>query len=199
MVHYKKLAGRLCYLSPCSVDDADTWAQWDNDLEVTIPLGDEAYTPMPLDKVRESLADSIKRQSHLFAVVDEQTDTMIGRCMLFDLDQVNQTAMLGICIGEKAYWGKGYGQDAVALLLDYGFNLLNLRNIMLGVFAFNERAIRCYLKLGFKEIGRRRQARVIAGRAYDVVLMDILASEFVSPLIQGVVARATASAGRKEL
>jgi RimJ/RimL family protein N-acetyltransferase len=49
---------------------------------------------------------------------------------------------------------------------------------MLGTFAFNERAIRCYEKAGFREIGRRRQARIIAGRAYDAILMDILAEEF---------------------
>jgi len=86
--------------------------------------------------------------------------------------------MLGIVIGEKGYWGKGYGQDAVRLLLDYGFNLLNLNSVMLGTFSFNQRAIHCYKKVGFKEIGRRRQARIIAGTAYDNVLMDILAEEF---------------------
>ena len=53
----------------------------------------------------------------------------------------------------------------VRLLLDYGFNLLNLNSVMLGTFAFNQRAIRCYERVGFKVIGRRRQARIIAGEA----------------------------------
>jgi len=92
--------------------------------------------------------------------------------------------MLGIAIGEKAYWNKGYGQDATKLLLDYGFNLLNLNNIMLGVFSFNERAVNCYRKVGFKEIGRRRQARIIGGKKFDVILMDILAEEFESVYVK---------------
>jgi len=100
--------------------------------------------------------------------------------MLFGMDQGDRRAMLGIVIGEKACWNKGYGQDATKLLLDYGFNLLNLNNIMLGVFSFNERAVNCYRKVGFKEIGRRRQARIIGGKKFDVILMDILAEEFES-------------------
>ena len=64
------------------------------------------------------------------------------------------------------------------MLLDYSFNILNLNNIMLNVYAFNTRAIRCYRKIGFKEIGRRRQARRIQGKSYDIIYMDILAEEF---------------------
>ena len=91
--------------------------------------------------------------------------------------------MLGMVIGEKEYWGQGYGQEAVKLLVDYGFNLLNLNSIMLGAFEFNARALRCYERAGFKVIGRRRQARIIGGRKYDAVLMDILAEEFRSTVV----------------
>ena len=96
--------------------------------------------------------------------------------------------MVGLVIGDRAYWGKGYGFEAMQLLLDYGFNLLNLHNIMLGVFAFNQRALRLYQKLGFREIGRRRQARMIAGQRHDVIFMDLLATEFVSPYVQRLIA-----------
>jgi RimJ/RimL family protein N-acetyltransferase len=187
MPYYKKLIGKKCYLSPCSIEDAERWTAWDNDLEVTIPLGDEAYDPMPLDKERELIADAIKRQSHLFDIVESASDTLIGRCMLFSINHVDRTGMLGICIGEKGYWSKGFGEEAIRLLLDYGFNLLNLNSIMLGTFAFNERAIRCYKKVGFKEMGRRRQARIIAGQAFDVVLMDILAAEYTSVYVKGLI------------
>ncbi len=180
MPYYKKLVGDKCYLSPCCLDDAEKWTEWDNDLEVTIPLGDEAYIPYSLAKMRDILSGVIKSQDHIFSIVDLETDAAIGRCILFDIDRVNRKAMLGIVIGEKAYWGKGYGQDAMKLLLDYGFNLLNLNSVMLGTFSFNERAIGCYKKVGFKEIGRRRQARIIGGKRFDAVLMDILAEEFQS-------------------
>lgn len=178
MARYRKLVGEKCYLSPCTMEDAEQWAQWDNDLEVALPLGDEAYTPFPLAKSKEVLAGVLCRQDHVFGIVDLETDDLIGRGMLFDLDLVNRKAMLGIVIGEKAYWGQGYGQEAVRLLLEYAFGLLNLNSVMLGTFAFNRRAIHCYERVGFKEIGRRRQARIIGDRKYDVVLMDILAEEF---------------------
>ncbi len=186
MPSYKKLVGSQCYLSPCSPDDAEAWARWDNDLAVCIPLGDEAYSPIAPEKEREMIENSIRRQDHLFNIVALEGDALIGRCLLFNVDQVNRCAMLGIAIGEKSYWSQGYGQDATRLLLDYGFNLLNLNNIMLGVFAYNERAIKCYKKVGFKEIGRRRKARIIGCQMFDAVFMDILAEEFESPYIKGL-------------
>jgi RimJ/RimL family protein N-acetyltransferase len=178
MAHYKKLAGEKCYLSPCAAEDAEKWAAWDNDLEVTLPLGDEAYTVYSLEKEQESLASVLKSQSVIFSILDLWNDTVIGRCMLFDIHPVDRCAMLGIVIGEKGYWNKGYGQEATRLLLDFGFNLLNLNSIMLGTFAFNQRAIAAYRKVGFKEIGHRREGRIIGGKKYDVVLMDMLAEEF---------------------
>lgn len=178
MAHYKKLVGEKCYLSPCSAEDAEKWAAWDNDLEVALPLGDEAYTMYSLEKEQESLAGVLKSQAVIFSILDLATDGIIGRCMLFDIHPVDQCAVLGIVIGEKAYWDKGYGQEATRLMLDFGFNLLNLNSIMLGTFAFNRRAIAACQKVGFKEIGRRREGRIIGGEKYDVVMMDILAEEF---------------------
>ncbi|MFC2023928.1 GNAT family N-acetyltransferase [Chloroflexota bacterium] len=184
MGYYRKLVGEKCYLSPCTSQNAEQWTVWDNDLEVAIPLGDEAYTIYSLEKMREITREVMIQQSHLFSIVDAATDTLIGRCLLFDIDAVNRKAMLGLVIGEKEYWNRGYGKEATRLLLDYGFNLLNLNNIMLGTFSFNVRALDCFRGAGFKEIGRRRQARIIAGRSYDLVLLDILAEEFKSVYVQ---------------
>jgi RimJ/RimL family protein N-acetyltransferase len=187
VARYRKMVGERCYLSPCAPEDAEKWAKWDNDLEVALPLGDEAYTPLPLQKSEEIVADVIRGQDHVFGIVDLETDELIGRCMLFDLDWVNRRAMLGIVIGEKACWGQGYGQEAVRLLLDYGFNLLNLNSVMLGTFAFNQRALHCYERVGFKVIGRRRQARIVAGIKYDAILMDILADEYESACVKRLI------------
>ena len=178
MPHYKKLVGEKCYLSPCCPEDAEKWAAWDNDPEVTFPLGDEAYTLYSLEAERESIASIQKSHDPVFSILDLVTDEVIGRGMLFDIHRVDRCAMLGIVIGEKAYWNRGYGQDATRLLLEFGFNGLNLRNIMLGVFSFNERAIACYRKVGFQEIGRRRQSRMMGEKKYDEVFMDMLAEEF---------------------
>lgn len=187
MTHYKKLVGEKCYLSPPSLEDAEKWAEWDNDLEVTIPLGPEAYTPYPLERVREGVRKLMEKERHIFSIIDLKTEKLIGRCLLFDVDQINRKATFGIDIGDKAYWDQGYGQDATKLILDYGFNLLNLHNIMLGVFSYNQRAINCYKKVGFKEIGKRRESRFVGGKWYDGVWMDILADEFKSVYVKAIV------------
>jgi RimJ/RimL family protein N-acetyltransferase len=180
MGYYRKLSGVKCYLAPCQPEDAEKWAAWFNDLEVTLPLGDEAYAPCSLERMRDDVRSISAHQDHVFSIVDLESDCLIGRCMLFGLDQVNRSAMLGIVIGEKAYWSRGYGREAVELLLDYAFNLLNLNSVMLGVFSFNQRGIHSYEKAGFRVIGRRRQARLIGDQKFDAVLMDILAEEFRS-------------------
>lgn len=193
MTHYPKLVGEKCFLSPPSLDDAELWAAWFNDLEVSLLLGDEVYTQQTVDGYREMIARIWKQPEPVFTIVDRATNRSIGRCLLFAVNAVDRCAMLGIAIGEREFRGKGYGTEAVRLLLDYAFNLLNLNNVMLGVYAFNQAAIHCYRKVGFQEIGRRRQARIVGGRAYDLILMDLLAEEFdgdaVKKDIEGIILR----------
>jgi len=184
MSRHKRLVGDRCYLSPPIPEDAARWAAWENDLDVAIPLGGEAYSISTTELALEGIAATLRERRHVFSVVTLDGDILIGRGMLFGVDHVNRSAMLGLLIGEKEYWGQGYGTEATRLLVDYGLNLLNLNSIMLGCFAFNARALRCYEKAGFSVIGRRRQARIIGGVAYDLVEMDILAGEFESPYVR---------------
>lgn len=177
-MYYPKLSGDRVFLSPAAPEDAALWAGWLNDLAVTVPLGDEAYMTYGLERAQQDVSEAAQRQDHIFTIVEISSNRPIGRCLLFGVNLVDRCGMAGIFIGEKDCWGKGYGQEAMRLLLDFGFNLLNLHNIMLGVFAFNERAIRSYQSLGFHEIGRRREVRWIGGKAYDVILMDLLEEEF---------------------
>lgn len=186
-VVHKKVIGGNVSLAPVNVADADRIASWLTDLEVAVPLGSEAYLLMTELSVREDIARGGFPGSQIFSIIANDGDETIGRCMLFDINHVDRTAMVGIFIGDKSRWGRGYGTEALRLLLDYGFNLLNLNSVMLGVFAFNTRALNCYRKVGFKEIGRRREARMICGRYHDGILMDLLASEFDGGVVRGYV------------
>jgi RimJ/RimL family protein N-acetyltransferase len=94
------------------------------------------------------------------------------------LDNLNQAAEVAILIGNKDYWSKGYGSEALSLLIDYRFKALNIYNIMLSVYSFNNRAIKMYEKLGFKIIGKRREALRRGKETYDIIFMDILDKEF---------------------
>jgi len=182
MKYFKKLVGEKVYLSPISIEDVPTYCEWLNDLEVA---GNLVIFDQQLGIAREKaiLEDVMKNDAKMFAVVDSATDNLIGNGSIFNINQRNKKAELGIFIGDKTYWSKGYGSDAVKLLLDFGFNILNLNNIMLEVFSFNKRAISAYKKVGFKTIGARREAVQYAGQKYDEIYMDILADEFTSPYV----------------
>lgn len=179
MRYFKKIIGENIYLSPINMDDYETYTEWINDLEISINLGN-AHQIFNLDKEKE-ITEQLAENN--FAIIDKAGDKLIGNCGIFDIDKINKHGELGILIGEKNYWDKGIGKEAIRLILDYGFNLLNLHNIMLKVYSFNKRGINCYKNVGFKEIGRRRESRQVAGEKYDEIYMDILASEFKGSII----------------
>lgn len=177
MTHHRRLCGTKCYLSPHDETDAQRIQTWDNDLEVLLGASMNGIST-PASSLYLTPSQPSKLLEHMLMIVDLETDTPIGWCGLFLQIPTNRRASLGIIIGEKAYWGRGYGTEAVNLMLDYGFSILNLNSVELGVYSFNQRAVRCYEKAGFKRIGIHRQARIVAGKTYDTVSMDILASEF---------------------
>ena len=115
---------------------------------------------------------------HTYSIIDIGTDELIGNCGFINIDHLNQTAEVGIFIGNKNYWNRGYGTEALSLLMDYGFKALKFHNIGLRVFSFNERAKRAYEKIGFKPVGKRREALLRGNTRYDYILMDILNTEF---------------------
>ena len=109
----------------------------------------------------------------------ESTDSeYLGGVGLMHADRRNRSAELGILIARPDDWGKGYGTEAALLMMRHGFEELNLHRIHLRVYDYNERGQKSYVKLGFKEEGRLRQAHFRHGSWHDVVLMAILADEF---------------------
>lgn len=123
-----------------------------------------------------------------FTIYERTSGRPVGNCGLMHVNLTQRTAELGIMIGERDCWGKGYGTEATWLVCDYGFAVLGLHNILLMVYSYNERGIRAYRRVGFREIGRRRESRRLAGQVYDTVYMDLLASEFASPVLQRLLA-----------
>lgn len=180
MRYFKELAGSLCYLSPINPEDYEKYTEWLNDLEVAVNLT-LATKVISLPGEKDTLAELAKKE-HNFAIVDLKTDELLGNCGLTNLDLINGTAEFGIFIGNKNYWNRGYGTNATMLLLNYGFNLLNLHNIILCVYSYNKRAIQTYTKCGFRIIGCRRQAKTIGRKKYDIIYMDIISSEYKKTL-----------------
>jgi len=174
--------GERVALGPIRRDLLPLYQRWMNDWEVIRTLG-QPIRPMTLES-EESWFDSAARGGARFQIYERDGLRPIGTTSLEDVDQAHRTATFGILIGEKDCWGKGYGTETARLMLDYGFNALGLHNIMLQVYSNNERGYRAYLRAGYTEIGRRRQARRVGAQVHDIILMDCLASEFESPVIK---------------
>jgi len=103
---------------------------------------------------------------------------LIGNCGLFGIDWRVRQAEFGIFIGAKNYWNQGYGTEALKLMIEQGFNNLNLNRIALSVYENNPRAIRSYEKAGLTIEGRQRQAHYDEGQFFDMILMSILRSDW---------------------
>jgi RimJ/RimL family protein N-acetyltransferase len=110
-----------------------------------------------------------------FAIESLAGDT-VGVCSLEDIHAPSRSAILGIWIG-ASYWDQGFGTDAVRTLCRFGFQEMNLQRIGLSVFDVNQRGVRAYEKVGFKEEGRRRRGMFVDGAYCDVVMMGLLAED----------------------
>ncbi|HYU17628.1 MAG TPA: GNAT family protein [Chloroflexota bacterium] len=177
--------GQKVALGPLRRELLPLYQRWINDLEVRRTLAVMTVGPMTWEAEEAWYERSSKAQGEaLFTIYERATMRPIGTTDLRQIDHFNRTADFGILIGEKDCWGKGYGTEVTALMLDYGFTALGLHNIVLRVFSYNERGIRAYTRAGFREMGRRREAHRLGGRAYDVVYMDCVATEFQSPVLR---------------
>ena len=174
-MYFKKLIGKKCYLSPIDVNDAHLYTAWLNDSDVNANLT-LASAVISLEAEKEFLQKLAGE--HNYAIVDIETDSLIGNAGLQNVSHLHRSAEIGIFIGDKNYWNKGYGTEAVSLLIDYSYAVLNLHNISLKVYSFNKRAIRCYEKIGFKKAGELREALMYGRKAHNIILMDILPDDF---------------------
>ena len=179
----KTLVGDNVYLSPISLDDVEEYAEMVNDIKVSVGLGYLSYTNIIDFESEKEFLISAKKEK-MFAVRLLKNDELLGNIGFNSVDLLNRTAVIGIMLGNPNYQRKGYGIEAVKLILDYGFSFLNLRNIFLNVFEYNEVAYNLYKKAGFKEVGRLRKAVEIMGKTYDVIIMDMLKEEFQSVYIK---------------
>jgi RimJ/RimL family protein N-acetyltransferase len=174
-MYFKKLIGKKCYLSPMDSNDTEKFTEWLNDMEVLINL--QLYSGIISMENEKHFLENLSKE-HNYSIIDMETDKLIGNCGFLEIDHINQTTETGIFIGDKNYWDKGYGTEALSLLIDYGFKALNFHNIMLRVYEFNKRAIKSYQKIGFRQVGKRREALCRNLERHNIILMDILPKDF---------------------
>ncbi len=173
------LQGERLLLRAMTRADLERLCQFNNDVEVEVAGGGDPPLPQSLARLEAEFEAKVgegDRDGTNFAIEADQK--FIGHCALFQFDSVARTCELGITIGDKDYWGQGYGREAVTLLLDYGFRYHNLHRVYLSVNGNNERAIRAYQACGFQEEGRLRFHIWSDGAYIDLVYMGILRDEW---------------------
>jgi len=171
--------GERIYLRPLELEDLEVLQRVITSEEIRPYLG--VYWPLNQKAEREWLEGLYRtRETFPFGIALREEDRLIGSCELRLGPAAHRTADLGIAIGEPASLGKGYGTEAIGLLLEYGFGSLNLHRVELSVYANNPRAIRCYEKCGFRREGAKREARWWNGRFWDVFQYAVLAREWQS-------------------
>jgi RimJ/RimL family protein N-acetyltransferase len=113
-----------------------------------------------------------------FAVVSSEENTLIAETGFQRYDSHWRTADLTLIVGNKQFQGDGYGTEILHEVLNYGFGVLNLHRIAVGIVGFNARALGFYKNAGFVEEGRQREGYYYDHEYHDFVMMSLLESEF---------------------
>lgn len=168
-------------------EDTELYHKWRNEIEVMYSTN-PSLDVYPMEATKE-FVDHVILGSHSgksYIMVEKGNEIPIGIVSLINIDYENRNAECIIDIGEKEYWGKGYGSEGLKLLLDYVFYEMNLHRVYLKVFSFNDRAVRLYTKIGFQQEGSSRQSLFRDGEWHDIIHMGLLQNEYFEKQVKNI-------------
>ncbi len=176
-----KLYGERIVLREYRREDLEDIRKWVNDPDVVDFLSDIFIYPNTINETEEYLNSVLSKtgiERGNFIIAHKDSEKYIGQIDLLKVDWRSRFAEIGIVIGIKENWSKGYGYEAIKLLQSFVFNTLNLNKLQLHVHDYNERARACYRKCGFVEEGIMRQHFYKNGKYTDYIIMSILKKEY---------------------
>jgi RimJ/RimL family protein N-acetyltransferase len=160
---------------------AENWSKWWQDSEYGRLLDlDPAHLHSP-KSIKEWLEKELEKdtpEEWLFGIRTLEDEKLIGFVGLSNAT-AHGDSFVGIGVGEREYWGKGYGTDAMKLALRFAFVELGLHRVSLDVFAYNPRGIKSYEKAGFQREGMEREMIKRDGKRYDVIFMGVLREDWL--------------------
>jgi RimJ/RimL family protein N-acetyltransferase len=171
---------RLCAVDPDELGRA--YAEWGRDSEFKRLLDTDPARVYSAKTGREFFQKELEKESpadYFFTIRTLVDDRLLGDLELDVYNWGGRDAFVGLGIGARDLWGKGYGTDAMEVLLRFAFTEINLRRVTLTVFEYNPRAIRSYEKAGFNHEGRLRQALLRDGKRWDMLYLGILRDEWL--------------------
>ena len=171
------LDGKKIYLRPLKKSDInDGWLNWINDPDARENL--MGYFPV-IEKDLKSYFNLQKLPySAMFAICLKKDNKYIGNIRLSSIDWINKCCAYGRLIGNKGCRGKGYGSEALILILRYGFEVLGMNRMYTSVIKTNKASVKSSLKIGVKKEGILRKASFKQGKFFDRVSLSILAKDF---------------------
>ena len=178
MISESILAGERVRLRPPGEEDLALFVRWFNDPEVRCWLAMSDEPELTLESEREWYDEMREDPSRVLWCIETGEGQPIGNLGLHAIDEGQGRATLGISIGEKEFWNRGYGTDAIRRVLRYSFDELGLRRVDLQVDEDNVRGVRCYQKCGFMWEGLLRAHRLRQGRPVNMMVMAVLREEW---------------------
>ena len=173
--------GRLVRLAAPTPDDHADFARWSEQDGYQRGFDNDPARPISAEAHAEWERPFLNApNSYVFRLRTLEDDLLTGVGALGDVQWAHRTAMLGLAIGDPAYWGRGYGSDAIRLLLRYGFEERNLHKVWLSTIGFNVRAQRAFERAGFVREGVQREMIEWAGRRFDLLLYGMLRDEWLA-------------------
>jgi RimJ/RimL family protein N-acetyltransferase len=179
MKYFPKITRGNVYLSPVNANDYELFTKWMNDSRISDWVNNtKSIISIISEKdFLENISKDNDPTTKAFAIIKKDGDKLLWMVDLWRINYIDQIATIWIWIGDFEEHNKWYWADAINAILLFWFHTLNLRNIDLHVFAFNQWAIKCYQKVWFKEYGRRKETHYCNWKFRDEIYMDITKSE----------------------
>ena len=179
-MHHPFIIGEKLYLRGFERSDLEgEYFDWLNDREVTKFL-DSGVFPNTVEKMEEYYRNiALSPNNAMLAIIDKESEKHIGNIKLGPINWVTRITPLGIMIGNKEFWGKGYGTEAIRLVLDYAFIRLNLYKVTAGVASINEGSVKAFEKAGFEIEGQAKSQFFLDGEYYDSLYLGITKEDFL--------------------
>jgi len=169
------IEGKRIYLREIRLSDVnENYLRWMNDSEVTQFL-ESRFSPQTLETIKDYVKKTTNfTNSILLAIILKKGDKHIGNIRISNIDRNHGSADIGLMLGEKKEWGKGYGSEAIKLVVDCALNKLNLRRLTAYIYGNNMASIKAFGKAGFKDEGTRKEMRLYKGRYVDEKIFGIV-------------------------
>lgn len=170
-----KIIGDRIYLKLLSVDDVtEDYLRWMQDPDILQYL-ESRWRPFTLEDLKSYVrAVNDGLNNFMFGIYLKADDRYIGNIKIGCVNQMHRYADVGLIIGDKSAWGKGFGMDAISLVTDYAFRELNLHKLIAGIYKDNIGSYKAFLNAGYRDIGILKEHRYCGGSYQDEYLVEIL-------------------------